>query len=92
MCCITSDNDENEKGFILMRDEIYRELCLAVNTLPGRCREVFELHLQGKRDEEIAELLSLSVLTVKTHKKDAIRILRVKLGKWFAWLILMKVI
>ena len=48
-----------------MREEIYRELFLAIQELPDRSREVFELHLQGKKNEEIAEVLGISVLTVK---------------------------
>lgn len=82
-------DDEGEREYDLMREEIYRELYLAVNELPDRCKEVFELHLQGKKNEEIAELLSLSVQTVKTHKKNAVRFLKERLGNMFFLLVMM---
>lgn len=89
---IANANDDNEKEFILMREEIYRELYLAVSMLPDRCREVFELHLQGMKNEEIAELLSLSLLTVKAHKRNAVHFLKERLGNLFFLLILTKII
>lgn len=89
---LANRNDEGENEFDLMREEIYRELYLAVRELPGRCREIFELHLEGKKNEEIAELLSLSVLTVKTHKKNAVRFLKERLGEMFLLLVLFKMI
>lgn len=80
---LANHDEESEKEYNLMREEIYRELYTAVRELPDRCREVFELHLKGKKNEEIAELLSLSVETVKTHKKNAVRFLRERLGDLF---------
>ena len=75
-----------------MREEIYRELCLAIQGLPDRCREVFELHLRGKKNEEIAELLNLPVRTVKMSKREAIAYLKNYLGNRFCWFIFMRVI
>ena len=37
------------------------------------------LSLEGKKNQEIAQLLNLSVLTVKTHKKNAFRYLKNRL-------------
>lgn len=86
---LAHQDDEGEREYNLMQEEIYRELYLAVKELPDRCREVFELHLQGKKNEEIAELLSLSVLTVKTHKKNAVRFLKERLGNIFFLFVMM---
>lgn len=57
-------------------EEIYRQLFLAIEKLPPRCREIFEMNLDGKRNEEIAEILNLSIETVKTQKKKAMNLLR----------------
>ena len=61
-----------------MQEEIYRELYMAVRELPEKCQRVFELHLEGKKNDEIAEILGISVLTVKSHKQNAIHILKRK--------------
>ena len=74
---------EEDEDFRLMREEMYREVYRVVNELPDRCREVFGCHLQGKKNEEIAQLLSLSIETVKTQKRKAMRVLREELGKTF---------
>lgn len=65
----------------MAEEEMYRELHLAVLELPEQSRKVFELHLEGKRNEEIARLLALSVLTVKSYKKNAMQFLRKRLGE-----------
>ena len=64
-------------------EEIYRELYMAVRELPEKCQKVFELHLEGKKNDEIAEILGISVLTVKSHKQNAIHILKEKMGNLF---------
>ena len=43
------------------------------------CQEGISLILEGKKNQEIAQLLNLSVLTVKTHKKNAFRYLKNRL-------------
>ena len=58
-------------GTPVQKEEIYRELYIAIDKLPGREREVLLLALEGKSNQEIAEQLELSVLTIKTHKKNA---------------------
>ncbi len=47
-----------------------------IDKLPERCREIFLLHLDGYSNDEIAEQMNLSVLTVKTQKKRAMKKLR----------------
>lgn len=48
----------------------------SIDRLPERCREIFLMHLDGLSNEEIANQLGLSVLTVKTQKKKAMKALR----------------
>ena len=76
-------NEEAEGDYSLMQEEIYRELYVAVRELPEKCQKVFGLHLEGKKNDEIAEILGISVLTVKSHKQNAIHILKEKMGNLF---------
>lgn len=80
---LLNQEEEEDEDYRLMREEMYRALHLAVDELPERCRAVFRLHLDGKKNEEIARLLNLSVETVKTQKKKAMCFLRKRLGVLF---------
>lgn len=66
-----------------MREEIYRRIYRVVEELPEGCRKIFEQHLKGRKNEEIAALLNISVETVKSQKKKAVRILRERLGSLY---------
>lgn len=70
---LTEEEDTSE-------EEIYRLLFQAIDKLPPRCREVFLLHIDGKKNEEIAVALGISVETVKTQKKRAIHFIKNQLG------------
>ena len=61
-------------------EEVYRLLFRAIDKLPTRCREVFLLHMDGKKNEEIATLLGISIETVKTQKKRAIQFIKEQMG------------
>lgn len=62
------------------KEEIYRQLFLAVDQLPPRQREVFLLCMEGKKNKEIAELLDISAETVKVQKRRAVSRLREQLS------------
>lgn len=64
----------------LVKDEVYRRLYQVLDELPKRCREVFKYHLEGKKNSEIAEILQISELTVKTQKRNAMNYIRERLG------------
>ena len=89
---LLQEQDEEDEDYRLMREEMYRALHRAVDELPERCRQVFELHLQGKKNEEIAQMLELSVETVKTQKKKAMHFLREWLGELFYILVALNII
>ncbi|MEO4994211.1 RNA polymerase sigma factor, partial [Bacteroides xylanisolvens] len=55
---------------------VFRLLFKQIDKLPERCREIFLLHLEGNDNETIAKKLSLSIETVKTQKKRAMKTLR----------------
>lgn len=75
--------EETEESYTLIQEEVYRELYIAIRALPEKCRAVFELHLGGKKNEEIAEALGISILTVKSHKQNAFRCLKEHMGNLF---------
>jgi RNA polymerase sigma-70 factor (ECF subfamily) len=54
--------------------EIRRELYMAVNNLPGRCKMIFKLVKEdGLQQKEVAELLQLSPKTVENQLAIALR-------------------
>lgn len=62
-----------------------------LQTLPPRMREVFELSRKNHLTyREIAERLELSEQSVRSHVKNALRILRVKLGAFNYLLFILK--
>lgn len=54
-----------------LEEAIRYEFDKVVDNLPTRCRQIFRMHLDGKKNEEIARELDFSMLTVKTQKKKA---------------------
>lgn len=83
------ENSTEEWDFEKIEEEVYRQLFKAIDELPARCRQIFLLHLEGKKNEEIATELHLSLLTVKTQKKKAVRHLRERLSHLFLYIIYM---
>ena len=75
----------------LIRAEVYGEVHLALMGLPDGCKRVITLSFfEGMKNEEIARALDLSINTVKTQKKRALQLLRLKMGpRAFALLILL---
>ena len=61
-------------------EEVYRLLFKVVDELPARCREIFLMYMDGKKNDQIADILNLSVETVKTQKKRAVKHIRERLG------------
>lgn len=65
------ESEEDQDCFLLrqMESEVVTELFEAIDELPERCREIFYMaYLQEKEEKQIAELLRVSVNTVKTAK------------------------
>lgn len=81
---------EEELATRMTEEEVYRLFLKVLEELPARRKIIFKLHLQGKKNEEIARLLYVSVETVKTAKKESIRYFKLRLGNafymiWFLW-------
>lgn len=72
-------------------DELQQRIAEAMDKIPDKCREIFELsRYEGKKYKEIAEELGLSQKTVENQMGKALRILRDELGDYLPalwWLI-----
>lgn len=61
----------------LVESEFLDVLDKEVAGLPGQCAAVFKLiYYEGKKTDEIAELLNINVKTVRNHKARAVELLR----------------
>ncbi len=79
----------SESVDILELDELKEKIADAMNQIPEKCREIFELNrMEGKRYKEIAEQLGLSLKTVENQMGKALKILREELGEYLPIIIL----
>ena len=83
---------EEPDDFKMIEEEMYKILFEVIDSLPKRCKEIFELHLAGRKNEEIANLLNISILTVKTQKSRAMQILRTHMGELFSLALFLHII
>lgn len=64
----------------MIRAEVLQEIMLEIEKLPEQCGKVLKLgYLEGLKNQEIADLLKISVHTVKNQKARAIQLLKIKL-------------
>lgn len=64
--------------------EVYRQLTEAVDELPGECRKIFYMsYFENKNNETIAQLLGISVNTVRAQKMRGKQLLKNKLKNLF---------
>ena len=61
---------------LVHKEEVYRMLFEAIDSLPKKQREIFLLTMKGKKNSEIAEAMNISVNTVKSQKKSGMEKLR----------------
>ena len=74
---------EEEFGDAVVEEEVHRLVMEEIGQLPQEQHRVIMLHLEGKNNIEIAEILKVSVNTVKTHKARARQQLKTKLKDLF---------
>jgi len=61
----------------MVRAEVYGEIMSAIESLPKECGKVFKMaYIQNYGNQEIAEMLSISINTVKVQKNKAKKRLR----------------
>ena len=61
---------------VLHREEIYRQILLAIDRLPVRQRELFLLSVQGKTSAEIAAEMGITPESVKKQRQRGLARLR----------------
>ncbi|UZD21143.1 RNA polymerase sigma factor [Algoriphagus halophytocola] len=64
----------------VVEEETYRLLEKGIKELPDQSRKIIQLHLEGFKNQEIADELNISINTVKTLKKNAYKNLREIIG------------
>ena len=74
---------KGDDGDAVVEEEVHRMVMEEIEQLPLEQRRVIMLHLEGKNNIEIAEILKVSVNTVKTHKARARQQLKTKLKDLF---------
>jgi RNA polymerase sigma-70 factor, ECF subfamily len=87
---ITSMDAVAENAFFSASDDLQTqdlesEIEIALNTMPPKCREAFELsRTQGLKYAAIAEQMGISVKTVEAHMTKALGILRDHLARFLS--------
>lgn len=72
----------------LEQQEMKQEISRAINELPEKCREVFQLNrFEGLKYREVAEMLGISEKTVENQMGKALKLLRQKLAHFVRVLI-----
>jgi len=73
--------EEREISYHMMYAEILGELHTALRTLPKGCADICKLaFFEGKKNQEIAAVLGVSINTIKSQKQRAINLLRRKIS------------
>jgi RNA polymerase sigma-70 factor (ECF subfamily) len=74
------DNPEAAFNLSILEQQIHS---IVKNHLPGKCRTVFILsRIEGKSNQEIADMLQISKKTVENQLYHAMKVLRKKLKKY----------
>lgn len=78
---------ENNLDFLEL-DELKERIDQAFEKIPSKCREIFEMsRYEGKKYQEIADELSLSIKTVENQMGKALKILREELKDYLILII-----
>ena len=80
----------SEENDHLVAKELELEIEMAIQSLPEKCRMVFELNrMEGLKYLQIAEKMAISVKTVEAHMSKALSVLRERLGEFLSILLFM---
>lgn len=75
------DSEDEEAIYALtVKEEAIRQLYLYIEELPTEQRRIILMRIEGHSWDAIAELLGISINTVKTQKSRSYKFLREKLG------------
>lgn len=82
-------SDQFDQVDIMELNELEATIHAALEKLPPKCKEVFELNrIEGKRYKEIAEHLNISLKTVENQMGKALKVMRVELKELLPVLLL----
>jgi len=82
MYAAQQDQDQNSHLQEIIYTEAMAELYEAIQKLPPKAREIIQLtYLQGNSNQEVADLLHISIQTVKNQKMRALSLLRQHLNR-----------
>ena len=84
--------DEVDIDHLIIKQELKARILDEVNRLGGVKRDVILLRLEGYSYDEISEELGLSINTVKTHKKQAYKDLRIHLSDYSQYVLMLIVL
>jgi len=75
---------DNHPDAVTQYEELYQDVEKAINAMPLKRREIYLLNrFEGKKSQEIANDLDLSIRTVEAHLYQAVRQIKESLqGKW----------
>jgi RNA polymerase sigma-70 factor (family 1) len=79
---------ETEDDIQVIEVEVINQLNNAIEKLPDQQRMVIFYSMQGMKNEEIADVMQISINTVKLHKKTAYQTLRKTIDYWLFLLLL----
>lgn len=72
--------EESEIDYLLIEEEVRAMVLQQINRLTGTRKQIMLLRLEGKSFDEISKELNLSINTIKTHRKESYRQLRLGLS------------
>lgn len=72
-------SQENDDALLhtMIETELLQKIYGEIERLPGKCRTIFKLFLEGKSTQEIADQLNISRQNVLNQKARAIQLLRI---------------
>lgn len=83
-----SDQEAVVEDMSMEARELEKEIDLAINTLPEKCRLVFEMsRYEELKYAEIAQKMNISVKTVEAHMSKALSLLRKALANFLSLLL-----
>ena len=75
---------QKDSSCAMIEHEIHLMLYSAIDSLPAKYREIFDLSFeQGLKNAEVANLLKIAEITVKKRKATLIEMIRSRLGRHF---------
>ncbi len=73
---INNLEDSDESYQLALKEELVRQLYIAIQQLPKEQQRIMLMHLEGYSWVEIAEKLGVSINTIKTQRNRSMKILR----------------